>query len=157
MTRVRDLGQVLVAAGVVASGLAMLAQIPLIHADAGYARIGPRFFPSVVAFGLLGLGAILLWEAWHKGFPALEEGPHDHQPFDRKAVAWVAGGLVAQMVLIGTVGFTLAGTLLGTCVARALGGRLAMSVAAAFLLSASIYHAFGWLGVNLPALVTGWL
>lgn len=157
MKHARDWGQVLISAGVAVSGLIMLAQIPLIQADAGYAGIGPRFFPTVVGTGMLACGVLLLIEALTRGFPDVEEGPHDHEPFDRRAVALVAGGLVAHMALIEAIGFTLAGTLLGSCVTLALRGRPAIGVVASFAVSAAIYHAFGRLGVTLPAIATGWL
>ncbi|HXH02866.1 MAG TPA: tripartite tricarboxylate transporter TctB family protein [Candidatus Competibacteraceae bacterium] len=159
MNRHRDLGQVLIAAGVVAAGLVMLAQIPLIPAHAGYAGIGPRFFPSLIALGLCGLGILLLVEALTRGFPHLEPGPHETEPADWGAFAWVGAGLVAQMALIGWIGFTLAGTLLGACVGKALGGgdRMPRVAVASFLVSLAIYQGFGKLGVNLPALWTGWL
>lgn len=79
-----------------------------------YARIGPTAFPYAVAagLGLLALGTAVA--AWRGDFPARE--PDNYGP-----VAWIVGGLVAQMLLLNTAGFSLATGVLFAATARGFG------------------------------------
>jgi putative tricarboxylic transport membrane protein len=151
-------GEVLLAACVLALGLAFAAGAWLLPEAPGYARIGPRHFPALVAAGLVITGALLLIEALVSGYrhlPAEARGRYDWPAF-----LWVAGGLVAHMALIAGIGFVLAATLLFVCVARGFGSRrLLRDLLIGLALTAVVYLLFTRLltlslpwGAWLPAL-----
>lgn len=125
----------------------------------GYARIGPNFMPRVVAAGLVVLGLWLLGEVftggWRESTPddAFERGEH---PFVPSAFLWVTAGLLAQMALVQTAGFVLAGAVMFACVARGFGSkRIVRDLAIGFALGLLVYLFFvKFLNVGLPA---GWL
>lgn len=131
----------LLAAGVAAG-------IPAIDAHAGYAGLSPRFLPTIVAIGLALCGAML----WRAPVALASEAPVSSAA--RTGTAWVIGGLLAQMLLIGWIGFVLAGTLLLVCVARGHGSRRPLRDAAVGLaLTLPIWWLFSrLLGIGLPLL-----
>jgi putative tricarboxylic transport membrane protein len=151
--------ELIVSLGVLALGIfAALVAFRLPEAG-GYARIGPNFTPKVVAAALVGLGLWLLVEVftggWRERVPddPAERGEH---AFHRAAFAWVSGGLFAQMALIHSAGFVLAGMVLYGCVARGFGSaRLARDLGVGLVLGLAVFLFFvKFLNVNLPA---GWL
>ncbi len=83
-------------------------------AVAQYARIGPAVFPHVIAGGLVLLAIGTAIAAWRGDFPARE--PDNYGP-----VAWITGGLVAQMLLLNVAGFSLATGVLFAATARGFG------------------------------------
>jgi putative tricarboxylic transport membrane protein len=125
----------------------------------GYARIGPNFVPRLVAAGLVAVGVWLLAEALTGGWRAAESDDPaargDHA-FVAPAFAWVAAGLVAQMLLIGNAGFVIAAGVLFTCVARGFGStRWLRDAAIGMTIGLGVFGFFvHFLNVNLPA---GWL
>ena len=143
--------------GVVALGVAAGAVTAQLPSEGGYARIGPNFFPAVVAAGLVLLGAWLLWEALRGGWRnrAVAEPGSEHA-FLRNSFAWVSAGLFLHLALIGTAGFVIAGTILFACVARGFGSTRAVRDAAlGVVLSIAVYLFFvKFLNVGLPA---GWM
>lgn len=156
----RSPAEIALSAGVLALGAATAVGTALLPSEGGYARIGPNFVPAVVATGLVLLGLWLLWEAltgqgW-RGISADEAEARGEPPFRRGAFAWVSAGLFAQMLLIHTAGFVLAGAALFTCVARGFGSaRLARDAALGLAMTLAIYLFFAQvLTVSLPA---GWL
>jgi putative tricarboxylic transport membrane protein len=104
---------------VIAVLLALLAgvifwQTRAMPVTAQYARVGPTTFPYVVAAGLALLAAGTAVSAWRGGFPQREAdrvGP----------MLWIVGGLVAQMLLLKTAGFSIATGVLFALAARGLG------------------------------------
>ncbi len=137
----------LVIAGLLA-GLAVLvfwktSQMP----TAGqYARVGPTTAPYVISAFLALLAVGHLVTAFRHGLPPREKdapGP----------MLWIIGGLVAQMLLLKTAGFSIATGLLFACAARAFGkGPLWMTVPLGIAISLAIYLIFGGLlNLSLPA------
>ncbi len=153
-------GEVLLAACVLALGVAYAAGAWLLPEAPGYARIGPRHFPALVAAGLVITGTLLLIEALVTGYRHLPGEARGR--YDWPAFLWVAGGLVAHMALIAGIGFVLAAALLFVCVARGFGSRrLLRDVLIGLLLNAVVYVLFTRLltlslpwGAWLPVLST---
>jgi putative tricarboxylic transport membrane protein len=139
--------------GVLALGAGVAAVTATLPSEGGYAGIGPNFIPAVVAAGLILLGAWLTYEALRGGWRHRSE--HTER-FDARAFAWVSAGLFAHMVLIGSGGFVVAGTVLFACVARGFGSRRdATNVLLGLALTIGVFVFFvKLLNVNLPA---GWL
>lgn len=161
-------GEQWLAIGIIVIGLVMAWQIADIPVSAGYAGIGPRFFPSLVVTGLLVAGGALLMQRRHRNGPdtIIEDGANDHDELDAEEAvehdadwrmfAIVSGSLLCHMALIGIIGFTLAGTLLCFGVCRGLETRRPwLDLVLSFLLALGLFHLFKTLGLNLPALIAG--
>ncbi|GHD71073.1 tripartite tricarboxylate transporter TctB family protein [Vogesella fluminis] len=167
----RVTGEQLLAIGIILIGLVMAWQIGDIPEEAGYAGIGPRFFPSLVVAGLIVAGGALLMQRRHRNGPdtILSDGEDDTEQLEAEEAAergeanWnmfiiASGSLLAHMALIGLVGFTLAGTFLCFGICRALETRRpALDLVLSFLLAIGLFHLFKALGLNLPALMPGGL
>jgi putative tricarboxylic transport membrane protein len=111
--------------GEVAFGLAVLALGAFIAFETwtmpvvGVATtVGPRLFPGLVAAGLILVGLWLQLEAVTTG-PVEADGIE----IDWPSFSLVASGLLLQIVLLETLGWILAGTLLFVMTARAFGSR----------------------------------
>lgn len=112
----------------------------------GYARIGPATVPYIIAAGLAGLSVWTAIEAWRGGFP--EREPQEFGP-----VLWIVGGLAAQMLLLNTLGFSIATGVLFACTARGFGRRdfwISLPAGIAFAFFAWYVFARG-LRLSLPA------
>jgi putative tricarboxylic transport membrane protein len=150
---------VILSLGVVGLGVVAAAVALSLPSAGGYSRIGPNAMPIVVAFGLIALGCLLLYECatggWRNRTPddAVERGEH---PFLPGAFAWVSAGLFAQMALIHTAGFVIAAGVLFACVARGFGSaRWLRDAGIGVLFGLAVFLFFvRFLNVNLPA---GWL
>lgn len=153
-------GEQWLAIGVIVLGLVMAWQIQLIPEAAGYARIGPRFFPGLIVTGLILCGGALLLKASRPAAVAAEGDElvdeAERGETDLRMFLLASGALLAHMALIGLIGFTLAGTLLcfGICYALETKNPL-RDAALSFLLAWGLFHLFKTLGLNLPALITG--
>lgn len=77
-------------------------------------RVGPTVFPYVVASGLVLLSIGTVISGLRRGFPA-------RTPDQLGPILWVVGGLLGQILLISTAGFSIATGLLFACTARAFG------------------------------------
>lgn len=145
--------EVALSLGVVALGLGVAGVTATLPSEGGYAGIGPNFIPAVVAAGIIALGVWLAIEAFTGGWRSRVD---ELQPFQPRPFLWVSAGLFAQMALIGSAGFVIAGTALFACVARGFGSRrLVRDVALALVFTVGIYLFFvKLLNVSLPA---GWL
>jgi putative tricarboxylic transport membrane protein len=113
---------------------------------AQYARVGPTTFPYVVAAGLALLAAGTAVSAWRGGFPEREAdriGP----------MLWIVGGLVAQMLLLKTAGFSIATGALFALAARGFGrGPLWLTLPMGIVLAFVIWLIFArLLNLSLPA------
>ena len=150
---------VILSLGVTALGIAAATVALSLPSAGGYSRIGPNVVPVVVSFGLIVLGATLLYECftggWRARVPddAAERGEHRFLP---GAFGWVSAGLFAQMALIHSAGFVLSAAVLFACVARGFGSpRWLRDGAIGLLLGLGVFLFFvRFLNVNLPA---GWL
>ncbi len=102
------------------------------------------------AFGLIAMGAALVWEAFRGGWQPDEE---KEVAQDRVALGWVGAGLILNVVTIGPLGFTIASVLLFACVARGFGSTNLVRdglIGAAFALIAYIGFAKA-LNINIGA------
>jgi len=164
----RQARETAVGAGVLALGGLLAAGAFGIPGEAGYGGVGPNFLPWLIAGSLLVCGVVLLWEARSGGFRAMDElegtaEGHWH------AFAWVSAGLLANAVLITTIGFVFS---CGLCFAlsvrgfkssqgHASGGVRGWLTAAAtgIAIAAPVFWMFTkLLAINLPGLTsTGWL
>jgi len=134
-------GQVLVAAGVLALGLAFAVGTWLLPDAPSYARVGTRLFPGLISSGLIIVGALLLREALSGGFRAFPEERRD--PFDWGAFAWISSGLVLHLLLIAGLGFILCSTFLFVVVARGFGSaKLRRDFALGLAISIVVYVLF---------------
>ncbi len=149
MTTGRSLrvGEALLGGGVLALGLFVAVQTAMLQVAPTHAAIGPRLFPSLIAAGLIGVGLLVLREALF-GHVAHERGFE----LDWVAVALVSAGLVVQMLLLETVGWIPATTILFVAVARAFGSRrLLPNVLIGLALASLAFGMFNYgLGLGLP-------
>ncbi|KAA2235771.1 tripartite tricarboxylate transporter TctB family protein [Salinarimonas soli] len=115
-----------------------------------YAKVGPRVLPYITTGGIALLGALLLWRGLRGGWQPEEE--KEVAP-DWRAVAVLTVALVANVTLIGPLGFSLASTILFVLVAYAFGDRHVVRNAGIGLVLALLAY-FGFartLGVNIGA------
>jgi putative tricarboxylic transport membrane protein len=160
--------QTLVGGGALVIGMLLAYGATFIGSEAGYAGVGPNFLPWVVSVVLLVCGAMLLWEARSGGFRQLDEASGAPQG-DWVAMAWVAGGVLANAALLTTLGFVLSCTLCfmlavrGLRVSEGQGGgglrRVVLDFVTGFLIAGPAFWLFTkLLGINLPGLTsTGWI
>jgi putative tricarboxylic transport membrane protein len=160
--------QALVGAGTFVIGGGIVAGATQISAEAGYGGVGPNFLPWVVGLALLACGVFLVWEAASGGYRAMDEPSGDergHWP----GFVWVSVGILANAMLITTIGFILSCAL---CFVLAVRGfksaeaRLDLSprawvvdLAVGAAIAAPVYWMFTkLLAINLPGLTsTGWI
>ncbi len=139
-----------------------------ISSEAGYAGVSPGFLPWVLSAVLLVCGVLLLYEALSGGFRGLD-APSGADRGDWRALAWVAGGIVVDALLIERAGFVVAGTLcyalavhgLRSAEGRPWGGpgKVVLDLVTGLLIAAPVFWLFTKvLQVSLPGLTgTGWL
>lgn len=149
------LGDLLVALGVLGLGVYFAYGTFGISVAQTYSRIGPRFFPLLVAAGLLVCGALLLLGAL-RGRAAPPEAGEDvdtRAPPDYRAVAVIVGALVLYALLLETAGFVLASAALFWGVALAFGSRAWLrDPLIGLVLAFAVFGAFTrLLGLRLPA------
>ena len=145
-------GQILVAAGVLAFGAALAYGTTLLPEATGYAKVGPRLMPTIVSGGLILLGLVLLKEALFGGFRGVNETEAAANPTDWRAIAWISAAIIANGILMVPVGFVLSGTLLFVLAARGFGNRAYVKNALIGLAIAVVTYAFFnyGLGLGLP-------
>lgn len=134
----------------IAAGLAVIAAV--IWWDAGQLAqgspygLGPDAAPRVIAVGLAVLALANFAIAWRGRLPHREAG-------DLGAIAWIIGGLVALIAIIGLGGgFIPATAILFAATARAFGRRaLPADLAIGFVIGAGAYLLFAkLLTLSLP-------
>jgi putative tricarboxylic transport membrane protein len=147
----RDRAEIAISVAVVALAAYIFVELPSIPAEGGYSAVGPRFAPLVVGVGLLAIGLLLLRQALTGGWR--ERGPPPDEAMHAPSFGWIAAGLVAQMAVIGAVGFTVASTLLFVAVARGFGSRsVARDAVIGLVLTAAVFVFFTRvLGLSMPA------
>ncbi|MFK8254135.1 tripartite tricarboxylate transporter TctB family protein [Ancylobacter terrae] len=135
----------------IAGGFLLLAGIVLVDARhiagmSSYARVGPTAFPYAIAACLAAASAGLAREALRGAFLPRE-------PLEWPPVLWIVGGLAAQMLLIGHVGFSIASGLVFAGAARAFGrSPLWLTLPVGIALSFAVYVLFAkGLQLSLPA------
>ena len=140
-----------VALGVFGLGLFFAVEAAAIRVLPTYSRVGPRFFPYLVAGALLVLGTALAWRAW-RGLDS-DADPTGPAPAEKLRMAIVLGGLVLQSLLIDHVGFVIAATATFVLTAVGFGSRQWLRDAAIGAVLAVIsYVGFTrGLGLHLPA------
>jgi len=133
---------ILLVAGIIAWQTSLMAVSPL------YAKVGPTVFPYLTAAGLMVLALSLLWTALRGGWQDEEE---KSTPPEWRSIAYVAAGLVANVALIGRVGFTAASVVMFSLIARGFGSRRpARDAGCGLLLALAAYFGFAkMLGVNI--------
>lgn len=139
-----------------------------ISSEAGYGGVGPNFLPWVVALLLGACGVFLVWEAGSGGFRAMDEpsgAAQGHWP----GFVWVSVGILANAMLITTIGFILSCALCFVLAVRGFKsseGRLDLGVKAwivdaaiGIAIAAPVYWMFTQLlAIHLPGLTeTGWI
>jgi putative tricarboxylic transport membrane protein len=120
-----SVGEVLMALGILSTGLFFLLGAMNITALGTYARIGPRFFPYLVGAGLLLAGFLLLWQSAgaHKISVRGYRAAIAPAPENWVAVSWIAGGLILNVALMESAGYILSTACLFFFAARGLGSR----------------------------------
>lgn len=111
-----------------------------------YSPVGPKTVPYIIAFCLFVLSIWTAFEAWRGDFPEREKqelGP----------MVWIIGGLAVQMLLMKTVGFSIATGLLFAATARGFGrGQLWLTIPIGIVFSFVVWFAFAkGLQLSLPA------
>lgn len=148
-------GDLLVALGSLGLGGYFLQGAFAIRVLPSYARVGPRFFPFLVALCLLLCGAVLLLQAvrGERGVPEEAEDADASAPTDWPVLAVLAVALVLDLLLIRPAGFVLASTVLFWGVALGFGDRhLLRTPLIGFVLASLVYLAFTrLLDLTLPA------
>ena len=126
-----------------------------IQLGSGYDRIGPRFFPYLVAVGLILTGSWLAYTGNNRK-PDSADGAVDLRP---RPLLWLGAGLLLSLVLFERAGFILSSSLLFWMVARSFRSeRPVRDAGVAVVLSTLVYVIFTrGLGLVLPAGVLGWL
>lgn len=127
-------------------------------AETGYAGIGSRFMPGVVAAFLGVVGVLLGWQALSGGFAHFTDEVAEITA-DWRGGLWVTAGILLHAFLIQRIGFVPAACILFTCVARGFGSVKWWRDA---LIGAAIVFPVFWLftkvlDVNLPRLFNDWL
>ena len=141
------IGEAVLGGVVLGLGLFIAIETSLMEVAASNAAIGPRLFPFLIAFGLLAVGVAVLWQAFF-GHIAHERGFE----LDWRAVALVSGGLILQMLLVESLGWIIATTLLFLAATLAFRERrVLISIAIGLALTCLTYWVFNYgLGLSLP-------
>jgi putative tricarboxylic transport membrane protein len=147
-------GELLISFGLLALGIFVVWETQSIAETQGYAQIGPRLFPYIVGTGLALCGAVLGWQAIFGGWRNVPLDQEGHDAPDWMAFGIISAGIVLHMIVIGWIGFVLAGTLLYVLIARGFGSRRPVRDAIiAVLLAVVVYFIFTrGLGLKLPPL-----
>ena len=142
--------EVTIGIGLLVVAAVMLWQTMLMPVSPMYSKVGPTVFPYITAFGLALFAVLLIIQAWRGGWQPEDE---KEVSIDWKAVGFVAAGLVANVLLIKPLGFSLASTVLFVLVAHGFGSRKPLHNAAiGLVLSLAAYFGFAKaLGVNIGA------
>jgi putative tricarboxylic transport membrane protein len=142
------LPEIVLGAGVVAAAAVALWQASLIPVSPLYSKVGPTVFPYLGAAMLGILGLLLVWQGLRGGWQPQDE---KEVPLDWRALGVVGAGLLANVVLIKPLGFTLASMVMFTLIAWGFGSRRPwIDAPIGLLLALAAYFGFaGGLGVNI--------
>lgn len=108
-------------------------------------RVGPTVFPYIIASGLALLAVGTLVSAIRRGFP--ERSKDAFGP-----IAWIVGGLIAQILLLSTAGFAIATGVLFAFTAKGFGrGPLWQTIPIGVVFSFIVWFIFArGLQLSLP-------
>ena len=108
-------------------------------------RVGPAVFPYIVASGLAILAVGTFISALRNGFPSRSKD-------DFAPIAWIVGGLVAQILLLSTAGFSIATGVLFAFTAKGFGrGPLWQTIPIGMVFSFVVWFIFArGLQLSLP-------
>jgi putative tricarboxylic transport membrane protein len=132
----------------------VLSQTFQIGRGAGYMVVGPRFFPTIVAAGLLGLGfAFLLRTTIYPDMELAAETAEEEAATHWGTVVLLLVALVVYAFLLGPLGYTVATALFFPVVSRIMGSnKLLRDFVIGLALGLIVYLVFTrLLGVRLPA------
>jgi putative tricarboxylic transport membrane protein len=134
--------------GVVAVAAVAGWQAAVIPVTPLYARIGPTVFPSMGAVLLGVLGLLLVVQGLRGGW---QERAEAEVALDWRALGLIGAGLLANVVLIGPLGFSLSSTVMFTLIAAGFGSRRpARDAAIGLALACAAFFGFAEaLGVNI--------
>ena len=109
-------------------------------------RVGPTVFPYIVATGMVLLAIGTVVSAMRGSFP-------ERSKDDYSAIFWIVGGLVGQILLLSTAGFSLATGVLFAFTAKAFGrGPLWQTIPIGVVFSFVVWFIFAMgLQLSLPA------
>ena len=149
-------GELLCALGLLAIGLFVLIDTGNISQRQSFSGVGPRLFPYLIGAGLMVCGGLLAWQAVAGGWRKMPDVPGLYAGPDWRGFGLISAGIVAQMAVIGWMGFILAGVILFALVARGFGSaRPGRDLVVAAVVVTAAYLTFTQLlSLSLPA---GWL
>jgi len=141
------IGEAVLGGVVLGLGLFVAIETSMLEVAPSSAAIGPRLFPFLIAGGLLIVGGAVLYQAFF-GHIAHERGFE----LDWLAVALVSAGLLLQMLLVESLGWIIATTLLFVAATLAFRERrVLISVAIGLVLAGITFWIFNYgLGLTLP-------
>lgn len=142
--------EILIGAATLAAAVLVAVQIKAIPVSPLYSKVGPTVFPWITCGGLALLGAALLVAGLRGGWQTEAETA---VAIEWPAVAWVAAGLLINVAVIDTLGFTVASTFLFVAVSRGFGSRRTLRDAGiGFTVALLAYFGFARaLGVDIGA------
>lgn len=145
--------EIAVAIGVVALGVFTIVDAHSITVPLSSNAVGPRVFPYAVGVALIVAGVAVVL-AVLRGEPGDPEGGEDidvNAPTDWLTLAKVIAGLALHIVLVDRLGWALAGAVLFTVVAWALGANALRAAVVGVVLGFVVQAVFvSGLNVNLP-------
>lgn len=153
MTR-RFNAHALVGLALVLVGIGLLVSAQDINISPAVVLLGPRLFPSIVAIGLMLLGALTLASELRGSQAAARREQADNAvENDWPAFLTALAGPVLFLLTVETLGFAVAAALLFAAVARAFGSRRpAIDLALGLVIGLVILLVFSYgLGLALPA------
>lgn len=141
-----DWAALAVAAVLLAMAATIFIDVSRLRDMGGYSQVGPATVPDWIGFVLIGLAVWTVIAAFRGDFPKAERqelGP----------VVWVVAGLIAQMVLIRPLGFSIAtGALFGLAAAGFGARKIWISIPIGIVICLAIYWLFNvQLQLTLPA------
>lgn len=160
MSRRADIADTAAGAAVALFGAVIIWQAGEIPESPLYAAVGPKLVPYFVGACLLGLGVVLLIQALRGGWSAELDEVRDAPPVNPRSFGLLLAGLLANLLLIDTLGFVFAGTVQFVLIAWALNTHsLWRAALVGFAVTMGAYLFFDKaLGVNIGAGILGeWL
>ena len=145
LSRRPDGAALVIAVALAAIATVIIWQTSMMRVPPIQAKVGPQVFPYGIAGGLVLLSIGTAFSAWRGQFPAREKDNYG-------PMAWIIGGLVAQMLLLGWAGFSIATAMLFAFTAKAFGrGPLWQTIPIGFVLAFVIWFIFSrGLQLSLP-------
>lgn len=147
-----DMGQLILALGVMAIGIFFLDGAFRLTDAGGYSTVGPAAVPKFIGIGLIVLGGFLVFESCTGGFREHDEEGERELKTHWQAFAWITAGIIGYGLLIEWAGFIFSSVILYVATARAFGStRWVANILVALVMASLILAAFNYgLGLNLP-------